>query len=171
MRPVARRIGAIASCLVLLAACHGPQGEPAPGSAMALASADAPGAAVQGHDACHLEWLGEIGAGEAFRARAGADVEARGWFASIDRTGPAKSPVLRLIAPSGAVGLDVSLDERMQRPDVAAALDAEGAASAGFRQVFSLAGLAPGDYRLVLVDRVAAGEAVCDNGRTLVITP
>lgn len=135
----------------------------APGTTVALAVSTGPAPAAGGN--CALDFINGA-PGPSTSLAAGAEANMIGWVASPEKTIPADAMLLL----SGAAGsYSGALPAGGDRPDVAAALGSPDARMSGFNVQVSLAGVAPGDYALSIVQGSAAPVA-CPLNKNLVVT-
>lgn len=118
--------------------------------------------------ACNLEAArvaADAGAAP-FSAKAGSVVTFDGWLLAGDGLGAPESAQVRLVGAAGDAAWTAPLALTLPREDVGRT-GGNAAGNVGFSQAVTLASLAPGKYRLVLVAQTGGTRAVCDNGRTL----
>lgn len=198
LRPAraALRPAALLTAALLLAACDRPEVPSAQPGAPAAAPAPAPGAPAAAAPAaptatasgaatfapadvaaplapmasCNFEQVdGQPYGATPLRVQADAEFVVTGFAYDATRETVPADLRLRAIAADGGAW-EAPVRGRMDRPDVPTYFKlGDWARPSGFEQLLSSRGLAPGEYRLVLVFSGDGKQFACDNGRRLVI--
>lgn len=122
-----------------------------------MADAAQPPAAGGG---CSLDAVDGVAVGDAAAIAGQAVME--GWAVPAD---PAATGDAMLVLSGAGASYTANLARSLERPDVAASLQREDAATSGFKQRVSLASVAAGEYAV----HVRVGGVQCDTGRKVVV--
>ncbi|WP_447938606.1 hypothetical protein [Pseudoxanthomonas mexicana] len=119
---------------------------------------------------CNLEFLGEeLFVGQDLSTK-GSEASFAGWVGDEKTRGLPTNPSLRVEADGDKTRVwEAPLTLGLKRDDVAQTLNEPGVAEGGFRETFSLSGLAPGRYHLFLSYQSSGTRYACDSGRFVVL--
>jgi hypothetical protein len=109
---------------------------------------------------CALDAVDGVAVGDSAAIAGQAVME--GWAVPAD---PAAMGDAMLVLSGAGASYTANLTRSLERPDVAASLQREDAATSGFKQRVSLASVAEGEYAV----HVRVGGVQCDTGRKVVV--
>ncbi len=130
---------------------------------------DAQAPAYRDVDSCNIEFVG-TGSTPAASFDRGDSLTVAGWFLERPAMARPARPMLELRPEGAGRSWSVPLDAVEPRADLVAAFGPEAARSGGFRVTVPLSALAPGRYRLALVDQAGESPALCvPYGKTVIV--
>jgi hypothetical protein len=121
---------------------------------------------------CNLEAinLGTFGAAPVTVAKS-KTFSVSGWAVDEKDKAPGKAVYIALADQGGAPKYFGKLATRTSRPDVGQSLKIPDVVNVGFEGVLGLDAVEPGTYRILLYIERSQDFAVCENGRTLNVSP